>query len=533
MLHYLQNSDINKLLEWCIAKLTLALKVYFKVRQQKFGLIAIFILSGTIAGLSAPGIHFGALDFANNIWFALTPFILLLFTGFWQALGLGLIYGLIYNLIYLNWFLGLSPLDWLSGIDKYWIDLIPIIAWFFEVIHQSLILVIALMIAKVGFNLTRQIKLFNLLAVPLIITVVMSYLNQYKLSGVGWTSFEYTQYHNPVIIEPCYFFGDKALTLLILMVNTAFAFLVNDLYRQFGNNKNNFQIKLFKPDLKIVLTAFIIFICWFGCGLIIFSLPENNINTQKIKVALIQPNITVEERYQHQLSFAQILQKNVCLLNQCHDELVILPENATPTNLIGNIGAVVTYKFLCWKNRLKILTGAMYKNSTVNKIYNSAYGINDLGLNKEIYHKRYLVPFGEFNPAWVKLLPQELQEITCTPAGSEFSFGDKSISLTIGKIKINVLICFEVLYPELSKDFQSTNSPIIVNLSDLSWFHNSIIGEQMIAFATFRSVENHKYVLFVANTGPSSIISPKGINLAKTLSGQKVILEKELTLNTN
>ena len=100
MLHYLQNSDINKLLEWGIAKLTLALKVYFKVRQQKFGLIAIFILSGTIAGLSAPGIHFGALDFANNIWFALTPFILLLFTGFWQALGLGLIYGLIYNLIY-------------------------------------------------------------------------------------------------------------------------------------------------------------------------------------------------------------------------------------------------------------------------------------------------------------------------------------------------------------------------------------------------------------------------------------------------
>jgi apolipoprotein N-acyltransferase len=62
-----------------------------------------------------------------------------------------------------------------------------------------------------------------------------------------------------------------------------------------------------------------------------------------------------------------------------------------------------------------------------------------------------------------------------------------------------------------------------------------MIGQQMIAFSVFRAVENGRYFVFAANTGPSAIIDSAG--RIKELSGQekdlvlvgKVSLSSELT----
>jgi apolipoprotein N-acyltransferase len=51
-----------------------------------------------------------------------------------------------------------------------------------------------------------------------------------------------------------------------------------------------------------------------------------------------------------------------------------------------------------------------------------------------------------------------------------------------------------------------------------------MIGEQMIAFSVFRAIENGRYFVFGANTGPSAIIDQNG--RLKELSGQ----EKDLVL---
>jgi apolipoprotein N-acyltransferase len=84
------------------------------------------------------------------------------------------------------------------------------------------------------------------------------------------------------------------------------------------------------------------------------------------------------------------------------------------------------------------------------------------------------------------------------------------------------LICFEVIAPELAAASVRAGGQLFVNINDLSWFHQSIIGEQMIACAVLRAIENRRYFVFAANTGPSAIISPTGeikVSVAQGVAG--------------
>src|ERR1700691_6104488 len=83
--------------------------------EQRFGgwlkSSLICLTTGAFLGLSAPGINLWLIA-----WFGLTPLLLLIADSKngWQAAWRGLIFGTAYNLVYLNWYLGLQPLDWLG-----------------------------------------------------------------------------------------------------------------------------------------------------------------------------------------------------------------------------------------------------------------------------------------------------------------------------------------------------------------------------------------------------------------------------------
>ena len=500
-------------------------KIYDRYFQNKYLSYILFFFTGLLAGASAPGIRIGELGFGFLIWVCLTPYFALIFTGFKKAAGLGFIFACGYNLVYLNWYLGLYSLSWL-GIDQSFSNAIPVIGLLFEVIHQSLIMTIALILSKLSLKLNNKLNELYLIVVPVVFTSIYNLLNSYNFLGVPWTAFEYTQYQSQLTILPVKLFSGKALMGLIIFANLGLAGLIKNFYLEFQQNGDCLSKGLNKENLR--LTYFILggVILWhiIGC----YELTFNDLDNYKevVNIAIIQPNLSVEERYQERIPFTTIFTTNIKLINQCRNALVILPENATPTNLFLNKAISIAYKLLCYKNNLKIVTGALFKDQVNHKIFNSAYSIDNAGLNGQIYHKRYLVPFGEFNPDFVNWLPKPLQEITTTPAGADFSPGQMSTSLSLGKIKVTVLICFEILYPELTQNFR--DCPIIVSLSDLSWFHDSIIGEQMLSFACIRAVENYKYVIFAANTGPSAIISPTGKILAKTAINQRLIIQQSI-----
>ena len=123
------------------------------------------------------------------------------------------------------------------------------------------------------------------------------------------------------------------------------------------------------------------------------------------------------------------------------------------------------------------------------------------------YNKRKLVPFGEFLPFEKFLNNFGLKKIT--EGHGSFLRGNKNNNLSIYKMNILPLICYEVIFTNLiQKSNLDTN--LIINISEDAWFGNSIGPHQHFAKAIFRAIENNTFVVRSANKGISAFINNNG-----------------------
>jgi apolipoprotein N-acyltransferase len=122
------------------------------------------------------------------------------------------------------------------------------------------------------------------------------------------------------------------------------------------------------------------------------------------------------------------------------------------------------------------------------------------------------VPFGEYVPlgrflAFVNRL---------VPAAGDFDMGDKVAPLKHEGLSAGILICFEVIFPELARAHARKGANILVNLTNDAWFGMTSAPYQHLSMAVFRSVENRLPTIRAANTGFSAFISPRGEILAQS-----------------
>ena len=118
-----------------------------------------------------------------------------------------------------------------------------------------------------------------------------------------------------------------------------------------------------------------------------------------------------------------------------------------------------------------------------------------------------------------------IQKLTDTPAGTGFNPGVKPVVLEMSGNKIAPLICFETIAPEIVTSCVRNGGEIIVNISDLAWFHDNMVGAQTEAAAVFRAVETGRYFIYAANTGPTLVINPSGHIELKSKCGEEKLLQ--------
>ena len=121
------------------------------------------------------------------------------------------------------------------------------------------------------------------------------------------------------------------------------------------------------------------------------------------------------------------------------------------------------------------------------------------------YNKIKLVPFGEFLPFEFFLKKFGLKKIT--EGYGSFSKGSNNDILTLDNFKILPLICYEIIFPELSQ----TPKNLIINISEDAWFGDTIGPDQHFAKAIFRAIESNVYLARSANKGFSAFVDNKGI----------------------
>ena len=78
------------------------------------------------------------------------------------------------------------------------------------------------------------------------------------------------------------------------------------------------------------------------------------------------------------------------------------------------------------------------------------------------------------------------------------------------RVKFGVLICYEVIFPDLVRRMATAGAEFLVTITNDAWFGDSSAPSQHFSMVVFRSVENHLAFARAANTGISGFIDPVG-----------------------
>ena len=132
------------------------------------------------------------------------------------------------------------------------------------------------------------------------------------------------------------------------------------------------------------------------------------------------------------------------------------------------------------------------------------------------YHKRSLVPFGEYIPGekWFPSLRRfSPWPVHFVPGPS----GDPVIAPDLARI--GVLICYEDIVASMARESVLRGADLLVNLTNDFWFGQSPALRQHLQLAVFRAVENKRYLLRSTTTGATAVIAPTGRIIAQAPFG--------------
>lgn len=153
---------------------------------------------------------------------------------------------------------------------------------------------------------------------------------------------------------------------------------------------------------------------------------------------------------------------------------------------------------------MQIFLGILTYDSDTEQISNSLISV---GKQSGAYHKRHLVPFGEFFPVpafvrnWMRLSGMPSQD---TASGERFQE-----PLRVGDIRLAPSICYEDVFGAEQLDFLPA-AGLLVSVSNDAWFGDSIAPHQHLQMARMRALEASRSMLRATNTGITAIISPRG-----------------------
>jgi len=213
-------------------------------------------------------------------------------------------------------------------------------------------------------------------------------------------------------------------------------------------------------------------------------------------------------------------------------DLVVWPETALPTHLLHESGYVNRLASLSNNIDSWILTGASDFNrmGETNKPLNGAFLT---GPDRSITNrtaKIFLVPFGERVPfQWI--IPQ-LGKLNFGQA--EFLPGLRQTLFEIpgseSVIRFPVMICYESIFPQISRQAVKRGANLLVTISNDAWYGRSSQPSQIAALSRFRCIETRRAMARVSNAGISALIDHRGRELVKTRLYQPTYITAQLPL---
>jgi apolipoprotein N-acyltransferase len=190
-------------------------------------------------------------------------------------------------------------------------------------------------------------------------------------------------------------------------------------------------------------------------------------------------------------------------------DLVIWPETAAPLMILWDPELSGRVRDTVAEARAWTLVGtldAVLKGGGDFDAFNAAMLYDPSGRLRQRYYKMKLVPFSEAMP-----FSRKIPWMNALNFGqSDFRAGEEQTVFHAGKHPFAVLICFESIFPELSRERVRRGARYLVNITNDFWFGRSAGPMQHAEMSIARAVENRTPLARCANTGISFFVDPWG-----------------------
>jgi apolipoprotein N-acyltransferase len=328
---------------------------------------------------------------------------------------------------------------------------------------------------------------------PWALTTVEYLRNHGPVGGFPWAAIGHSLATVPPLLASAALWGVFGLTFLCAVVNAAIAVHLQDRRLHVG---------------ALALSAMVLIAAggW-------WLLRPATTTLVQAKVALIQPNdndaLTTLNREPPREKVARYTAMQQRAVDQ-GAQLVVWPEASFPTG--QRVGDPQFLKLIGPGQTAppaSVVGASAYGNGPDGpRRYNSQFFVDDKLNVLGTYHKSHIVPFGEYVP-WPlggivrQFIPvgaltpmDEIVPTTMTVAGVPLSIGGS--------------VCYEVLFPEITRELAQRGAQLFVNGTDDRWYGRSAMTRQHLMMNVLRAVENGRTILRATNTGISAWVDPDG-----------------------
>jgi len=455
------------------------------LRQITLSILSAFLLIGS----------FPKFGIGLTAWVALIPLLIALHTTEkpFRALLFGFITGMIFHIGLLYW---VAQVIVMYGY-------LPLYIGISAMLLLCLYLSIYFSLFAAGVVFLRNRGFSEIVSAPLLWTG-LEFLKSHLFTGFPWENLAYSQYKYLHLIQFSDVTGIYGVSFLIVFVNVVLFDLI--VHRESA-----------KKALPELASGCIILALLFGYGQFSLNRIQSELKrAEAMEVSLIQGNIDQNIKWNplFQQESIDIYQNMSLKKAPVGRGLIVWPETATPFFFQeeSHLSSVVRNIPKLTSDWLLFGSPSYFAGGAKTEYMNSAFLLSPNGSTAGKYDKTHLVPYGEYVP-----LRHFFPFINKLVAGiGDFRKGDGVNPIGIGRHDLGILICYEAIFPEISRKYKADGTNLLVNITNDAWFGKTSAPYQHLSMTVFRAVENRTFLVRAANTGISAIIDPSGKVMKQT-----------------
>lgn len=351
--------------------------------------------------------------------------------------------------------------------------------------------------------------------------IVSEWLRSWLLTGFPWLSVGYTQ-TSAGLTDWAPLIGETGISFLLIFIAAAVAQLYS---------KTSFThryLPLLAGGILLALSP------------LLSAVKNWHYTDRSVSVLLVQGNIAQSLRWEQEQEWPTMLKYlDMTRPYLSSSDIVIWPESAIPQLEPAAQDYLKNFDRAAYYQDSAVISGIIDYNIQTQQAWNNLIvlgkrqpddkdGSYDYQSNR--YSKHHLLPIGEFVPFenWLR----HLAPIFNLPMSS-FSRGDYvQPNLQANGINLLPAICFEIAFPQQIAANMTSETDLLLTVSNDAWFGDSIGPHQHLQIAQMRALEFGKPVLRATNNGITATIDADGKILQQLPQFTADVLEDNIRLTT-